>query len=1676
MKKTVRIRKAKKGETPGYINKTKQFLEKAQTGMSVSNNGEQQQLMQQIYTTAYNSLMNDSPADVVYYNIINDYGVDANTASMIMQYAFQQLVQEGYINPEEMQDQTGEQTAEQEQPTQQGPTEEEISEQQEQEELAMSEMDEDNSHIYNYANEDSFDEQAMQEEAFKFGGSNPPFKKYTLKIGNKSFSVPAPDFKRLKDIWVNLNDKEKLAALGAAGASAAIYNEVESRNEQKEETGLGYQNNRKVNANFGYGGFYNEGGSAQDPILDQYDRAGQMNKPNFSLDKMIQNQAGVQLFDPQGTNISNYLPNYKSVASWNNENWLAKKGGAVPELPKADMGLITKPFTGLKKGYDWYNKIPQLQNVSTLGKMAPIFTGAGYALHKTPGLNWMLGMKGGPQQDSYLSQNIIGLQNLTQGKPTGNELFSKNVANPEELNVDRLVFATEDLQNIITKGNTEGRSSFVLSDAVAGEGSIGGIYGKNTKISMGQDDVGNKFFDLSTSYKPGDATGYFTIPSDGKAVKFRNRFYYKPNEAGTFEIFDGLGEPLVAGTNNMFKVTRPLVPSLTRTLGETMFGKAGSTLGSTYPLSISTGPGIRTSSWPKSLISREEITSLPPTAWGDLGTKGQIGRGIEQLGYQYGTFPFGAISSALGYNPLRTRGKNIIDISEPTLSYGNTSKNITAPLDDVNVAEDIMNNTNYFRRKGRNAFLLGGLGTYLGYNAYDAMYGEPDAPPLGPVRSFLPRDTRTFPMTNDYQLQIPDSLEGMGDPSYFTPKGYNIYRRGNLDNLDWDTIPENQKEGGKVSKRKFTKKFLSFYEEGGENPNDPNTIGKGDRMDTGTREVGKIVPNFTANLKNDSNTAKTQEIYDLAKDNPEIMQTLMANGQLKENLADEQNQPMVEAKFGRSMGDIPSWYTGYMNNMMSPRQYKKLHRQLKRMMPRGVDISRAGYASSIGGYPGGTLNYPGYMSMFNDYALGNYGGYPGGEYPTPSSEEQANEVEVINNTNAITGALQPAGDVDVINNANNTVKDLRELFGRKFRDPIVGETWDTWWTSNGNTPGFRPDKRKWNGSEWVYDKEDLQQFQGHAREINNSDIQDYQNFFSNMKMQSGGFVNMNAENPLTRFVSGGMESESYEPYDIPKAYEGMHQNCPPGYVYNSTYGQCVPMMQYRPNYVPGRTTSGGLFRTLTPWNRVIGRGMPWTQQTSLPYFANSGDPYMGQLGPMVMRDVHKSTLFGRKPKKWTEYYDPSGKGITPEMLELMQNNQGGGKKRRRKDRDGNIIDDASDMATNLVQDVSEGIEDFNQNRRDRRYSKYLGNRFGEDYWYGDRADDDWVAGYAEKDDPYKYHADDMEDGIPGMRSQKQLDKLYAWEDKQRFKGVRKEKRQDIREQNQLDREEAKRFRSARRKLKNPKAQSALGGYLPQARFGAFDPNTGFGVGMGDKTSAYNQYSPQTEFENELFGGDTWGAQQETTPFSFITPTGTGSYAETRNTGATLDQQGQNVIPQKQDPVDPCADATQEELMDPTSECYNPGLIGVDKKSKKMREVVFEPGINVGNAGGRFLAGVLDKRRTNKPFGNYMMGKMSTEENAPTTTAQNYGNYVSTMGPTHGLLRYDQMGQDASGMAADVTQFGGPISKRGETHKMYNGLNMRNSDHKHYEKDQVTYMTQEELDNYLAAGGQVEYLY
>ena len=114
--------------------------------------------------------------------------------------------------------------------------------------------------------------------------------------------------------------------------------------------------------------------------------------------------------------------------------------------------------------------------------------------------------------------------------------FSKNT-DTGDLSVDRLTMPSKAIQDILVKGNTEGRSSFTLEDVVpVGQETIGGIYPANSKISLGDDGAGNKFFDISHTYKPGDQGPYFGIPSDATKTSFRNRFYYKPNEKKESEI------------------------------------------------------------------------------------------------------------------------------------------------------------------------------------------------------------------------------------------------------------------------------------------------------------------------------------------------------------------------------------------------------------------------------------------------------------------------------------------------------------------------------------------------------------------------------------------------------------------------------------------------------------------------------------------------------------------------------------------------------------------------------------------------------------------------------------------------------------------------------------------------------------------------------------------------------------------------------------------------------------------------------------------------------------------------------------------------------------------------------------------------------------------------------------
>jgi len=141
--------------------------------------------------------------------------------------------------------------------------------------------------------------------------------------------------------------------------------------------------------------------------------------------------------------------------------------------------------------------------------------------------------------------------------------------------------------------------------------------------------------------------------------------------------------------------------------------------------------------------------------------------------------------------------------------------------------------------------------------------------------------------------------------------------------------------------------------------------------------------------------------------------------------------------------------------------------------------------------------------------------------------------------------------------------------------------------------------------------------------------------------EMGGYVNMDVENPLTRFIYGGDEDPAfYEPYSLPEAGGGItmppggsggqyiadkmspaldqntfelgpdneaivetFHNCPPGTVWSKTYNQCVPIMQYKlnPKVVRGRSS---LANTLIPINPIFRSYL-----TDQPKISRRDNPY-----------------------------------------------------------------------------------------------------------------------------------------------------------------------------------------------------------------------------------------------------------------------------------------------------------------------------------------------------------------------------------------------------------------------------------------------------------------------------------
>jgi hypothetical protein len=771
--------------------------------------------------------------------------------------------------------------------------------------------------------------------------------------------------------------------------------------------------------------------------------------------------------------------------------------------------------------------------------------------------------------------------------------------------------------------------------------------------------------------------------------------------------------------------------------------------------------------------------------------------------------------------------------------------------------------------------------------------------------------------------------------------------------------------------------------------------------------------------------------------------------------------------------DIPSWYTGYQN-MVTPRQYRRMYKQLSKMMPRGLDISRANIASNFynrnNTMPpyGHVVTYPEYDAMMDRTStpmfIDGRGGVP--------SQFQAEDAVNINNTKG--------------------TQFLPELSPDFIDSPIPFE---------------------FKGADYP------------------TQIDPIQDFFPTAEY--GGFIDTDAKEPLYKFIYGGAEDEYYEPYDLPMAQNGIEvpgieitnkagenrmvgdvmpfdewaegekedfatthpgvdfdtwkaadesgddyqkyadfhhksldeyqdygapannqtngncpagykwdgtkcvliqsnnftqqTNCPQGMAWSNTYKSCIPIATK--TYTQRMVRSNpGFFNTVLPWNAPFGYAGSWTKQMTLPYNLQTGQAYNGQLtGAPVARYVTKKGILGR-PKKWIDVYNTGSGGVNLSGLEeLMEQNKRGN--RNQSNKDNNNSNKNSNKNNNKLSNREQLEEDY---RKRQDMSKEEWDTTGKQ---GKR----WArqAERYEQGRGMRYKTNEAYENFKDSGFAQQMKATGNW------------------------------YGNIGKKVKNFLTRKQYGGAVYGYQLGGtpgapVNPN----AAMGDQTGLIG---------NVIQGPNTtWGAQQSFNQANNPAPTSNAitSYNNNSSNFMTTEpgQAGRNLSScteaQKNDTTSECYCSPQAKSDPKNTRCFVGSLVGVENKRKDMWNVDPEAGLNVFNAGARGAMGILEKWGSGKKEKNMLLDNADPMNLYASANETDRGDWQD-FGSKSGAFRYDQQGQDRSSRATygnyATGQYGGFMQQGGFSEEPY------------FEEDEEVYMTPEELEQFLQAGGQVEYL-
>lgn len=573
--------------------------------------------------------------------------------------------------------------------------------------------------------------------------------------------------------------------------------------------------------------------------------------------------------------------------------------------------------------------------------------------------------------------------------------------------------------------------------------------------------------------------------------------------------------------------------------------------------------------------------------------------------------------------------------------------------------------------------------------------------------------------------------------------------------------------------------------------------------------------------------------------------------------------------------------------------------------------------------------------------------------------------------------------------------------------------------------------------------------------------------------QMGGYTG--GEDPLYKFISGGMEPDDemnppyYEADFLPEAKYGYSTGNliraarglsgpggmnPDEYPAKQSQPQAPavvppanvqlqppviePMRYATPRYVPtygGYTGTWG--RNLTPWNPLVSRSM---QMAGSPYVAGTRTPYRDPLSALtpIARQVTKRGLFGR-PKEYTDFYAAVQMANSPLPYQgkemLLANN--------------NMLSFVSPSMLNSQMDLpqfdfsnSEGLGlnsraailagEMGQRRNQRRLERhpelletsapqmpYVNTSYLPDPATIDRR-------VFDQNDPnfmmQPWEGPVNVDEIPGGSAMT----AYAY-------------------------------------------GGALNRFIPKAAPGiqVQDPNLpqpapgNPDMAMGAQPGLLGN---PTQGPNTL-----WGAQA-----SFNQPAPMSSAVTAYNSNSmnnmAVEPQGEDISnctpEQKRDTTSKCY-CSPEARKDPNNKRCFESLVGVDVK--QATNVDPEALLNVANAGVRGVTGMLNRKDQRRQEAQ-MYDNMTTDNLYASQGTKHRGDWVD-IGSMAGQYRFDKMGQNESGFSS-YGKYGGYMQDGGELDYLSDSAFPTMSG---YSADDEVYMSDKDIEQFMAAGGEIEYL-